>query len=178
MYMHNTDTLELTVMQLYDSISTKYKYWLDTHADIDLDSSTEPFTIHTCLLSQQYPDSKRLGLLHSLLEQLQLSDSNTMLSYTEITGSLTEHRDKLTAGPVRTLILLSDNVVCVSQDGVEHTYTRGDTLVLDTSNSHSAIIQDGSSSQRWLIVEDLGSRCTSVAEHFLKQCVYVPLGLR
>ena len=175
----NIDTLDNTVQQLYDSISSKHKHWFDSHRYIPLaDSQLEKFTIHTCSLSHQFPDPERSGLLHSLLVELQLEDSNTMLSYTEIEGSLTEHKDNLTIGPIRTLILLSDTTVSVTQDGVVHQYGRGDTLVLDTSRSHSSIIVAGSSSQRWLIVEDLDSRCTSVAGHFLSECVYVPLALQ
>ena len=146
--MLHIDTIDSTVQQLYDLISSKHKRWFDAHGYIDPDSDSEPFSIHTCSLSHQFPDSKRLLLLHSLLEQLQLSDSNTMLSYTLIEGSLTDHVDNLTIGPIRTLILLSDCTVSVAQDGASHTYCRGDTLVLDTSRSHSSIITDGSQSQR------------------------------
>jgi len=175
----NIDTLENTVQQLYDSISSKHKHWFDSHRYIPLtDIDSEKFTIHTCSLSHQFPDSERSSLLHSLLQQLGIEDSNTMLSYTEIEGSLTEHTDNLTIGPIRTLILLSDTTVSVSQDGVVHLYGRGDTLVLDTSRSHSSIIVAGLGSQRWLIVEDLDSECTAVAGHFLSECVYVPLALQ
>ena len=176
--MLHIDTIDSTVQQLYDSISSKHKHWFDSHGYIDPNSDSEPFTIHTCSLSHQFPDESRRSILSSLLLQLGLTDSHTMLSYTDIEGSLTDHVDRLTIGPIRTLILLSDNVVCVSQDAIAHTYTRGDTLVLDTSRSHSSIITDGSSSQRWLIVEDLDSSCTSVAEHFLSECVYIPLALQ
>lgn len=177
--MLHIDTIDSTVKQLYDLISSKHKHWFDSHRYIPLtDSVSEQFTIHTCSLSHQFPDSKRLDLLHSLLAQLGLSDSNTMLSYTDIEGSLTDHTDNLTIGPIRTLILLSDCTVSVVQDGVSHSYCRGDTLVLDTSRSHSSIITDGSRSQIWLIVEDLDSSCTRVAGHFLSECVYVPRALQ
>ena len=176
--MLHIDTIDSTVQQLYDSISSKHKHWFDAHGYIDPNSDSEPFTIHTCSLSHRFPDDSRRSILSSLLAQLGLSESNTMLSYTEIEGSLTDHTDRLTIGPIRTLILLSDITVSVSQDSIAHTYTRGDTLVLDTSRSHSSIITDGSSSQRWLIIEDLDSSCTSVAEHFLSECVYIPLALQ
>ena len=187
--------LNALVTELADSIPKKYTSDLNIPPGskgqglYNSELAVEEFNIHTVVLSMGFMDSYRVDLLNSIHNQFGYSygsqfgtvlgaRSHTQYTLSEITGSLNTHVDLLASGPVRALVLLSDSVVSVTQDGIPTLYTRGDTLLLDTSNPHDAVIVSGDNPQRWLVCEQFCSSGTYTDAYFLNNCLYTPARFR
>lgn len=175
------EQIDTRALSLFNQLPGKYKYVITANNKLP-----QPTTVYGSKWTIQANISQ--ATLHRPEYQTELTELYTLLgtpregepggsalAYTEALGSFVDaHTDMFPRGPIRVMILLSNNEVSIQQDGIRTTYSKGSILVLNTTGLHDAIIESGEQMQRWLLMEAYDGHGKDTADYWKTHCEYLP----